>query len=66
MNIVPLDDPETLRWLLDKALNSYLDQNADSVVSAIKKDSPPANVLTILFEKESSGRKRKEVLDVLK
>jgi hypothetical protein len=60
-----LDSIELLRWFLENTLDNYLDQNAETVIKAIKKDSPPEDLLKFLFYYEQTHKNRKEVLNIL-
>jgi hypothetical protein len=60
-----LDSLELLRWFLENTIDNYLDQNAETVIKAIRKDSPPEELKKFLFYYEQTHKKRKEVLNVL-
>ncbi len=49
-----------------KITNDYLDQNARTVVKAIKEDNPPKEFLEELLEGEKSGKNRNSVIKQIK
>ena len=49
----------------DKMLDNYLDQNAKTVVKAIKEDSLEKETLGKLLELESIGKNRKTVIETI-
>lgn len=63
--IINTKAPEYLKWFLNNTLDQYLDQNANTVIKNLKKDSPPLEIIQFLFQFELTHKNRKEVLDIL-
>lgn len=56
---------DLLEWFLKNTLDQYLDQNANSIVSNLKKDMPQKEIRQFILEYEKSHKNRKEVLACL-
>jgi hypothetical protein len=58
----PIEEKDDSKKLLD----NYLDQNAKTVIKAIKEDDFDKDTLQELYSLEKLGKNRKKVLDTLK
>lgn len=55
-----------LDWFIKNTLDNYLDQNARTVISSLKKDKPPLPVLDLLEEYEKKNKNREKILNKIK
>ena len=55
-----------LDWFIKNTLDNYLDQNARTVISSLKKDKPPLPVLDLLEEYEKKNKNREKIINKIK